>query len=105
MAVDGPTVILIICMGAFKGICYGITVSRTHPPTIIEMVTDSLNLMPNLSPTKETFKDLNLKSNFLPGRKSGTKQVPRVVPIRLNMVLAILEQHPPQYFVDLINKD
>ena len=62
--------------------------------------------MPNLSPTKESFEDPNLKSNFLPGRKSGTKQVPRAVPIRLNMMSAILEQHPPpQYFVDLINKN
>ena len=91
MAVDNTVVILIICMGAYKGVCYGIHVSRQHPPTIIEISTNSLNLRPNLSPTNETFKDPVLNSNFLPGRKIGTKQVPRAVPIRLNMVPAILE--------------
>ena len=53
MAVDEEVVILIICIGAFKGVSYGIQVSGTHQPTIIQIPTDSLKL----------------KTNFLPGRK------------------------------------
>ena len=104
MAVDGPTVILIICMGAYKGVCYGLRVSRMDPPSIIEIDTNSLHLIPNKSPTKETFKDPTHTSNFLPGRSVGTKHVTRALPIRLDMLLLLLDPHPPRYFVDLVNK-
>ena len=42
MVVDEEMVILVICMGAFKGLSYGIQVSPNHPPTIIQISTDSL---------------------------------------------------------------
>ena len=75
MVVDEETVILIIlCIGAFKGLCYGIRVSQTHPPTIIQTPTNSLKQITNLSPTNDSFKDL--ETNFLPVCKIGAKKVP-----------------------------
>ena len=100
MTVDEETVILIICMGAFKGVTYGIRVSQTHPPIIIQLPTNSLKQIPNLSPTDASFN--NIKTNLLPVHKKGSKLVPRVIPITQTMLSLILKGHPPRYFVDLI---
>ena len=100
MAVFEETVILIICMGTFKGLCYGILVSQTHPPTIIQIPTDSLKQIFNLTPTNDSLKDF--ETIFSPRCKKGSKLVQRVVPITRSMLLLILEEHLPQYFVDLI---
>ena len=106
MAVDDTAVILIICLGASQGVYYGLRVSRNDPPSIIKIDTTSLHLIQNKSPTNATFKDKNHQSSiFLPGRTTGTKLVPRAVPIRLEMLPLLLDPQPPQYFVDLISKE